>query len=65
MQIKHLCLVLLLIAGISRKERRQLTLPVSILLHLLCSMLQLLAVIVDSYWQLLFFICLKQPFKDF
>lgn len=54
MQIKNLCLVLLLIAGISREERKQLTLPVSILLHLLCSMLQLLAVIVDSYWQLLY-----------
>lgn len=64
-QIKNLCLVLLLIAGVSRKERRQLTLPVSILLNLLCSMLQLPAVTVHSYWQLLFFICLKQPFKDF
>lgn len=65
MQIKNLCSILLLIGGISRKERRQFTLPASILQHLLSSLLQLPAVIFDSHWQLLFLYLLQAAIHRF
>ena len=53
---------LLLIVGLFRKDRRPLAPPVSIFQHPFYSLPHLLAIIVDPYWQLLLFICSKQPY---